>query len=71
MTTRPIKLEDVTKEQADFIFNVVVCSAFQEAIRETKNDWMLDFVYDSSLLEKLEKHYERLYYEDITKKEIK
>lgn len=64
---KPIKIEDITKEQADCIFNVVVCKEYQEAIQETKNHWMLDFVYDSSMLEKLEKHYERLYYESQTK----
>lgn len=52
---------DLTLEEINKIFGVVMDTKLQEELMNNnhKDAWMLDFIYDSKLLEDLEKHHQK------------
>ncbi len=68
-----MNIENLTREQIDKIFGLVMDSKAQdELMRNCGEDyWMLGFVLDSELLNKLEKYSDKLFLEEkLTKKEL-
>jgi hypothetical protein len=59
--------ENITKEQVNKIFGLVMDSKAQDELMNNITDkdyWMLGFVFDSELLKRLEKYSERLILEE-------
>jgi hypothetical protein len=62
-----MNFENITKEQIEKIFGLVMDSKAQDELMNNVNDkdyWMLGFVFDSELLKRLEKYSEKLILEE-------
>lgn len=62
-----MNFENLTKEDVEKIFGVILDSSKQDELMNNpgcEDYWMLGFVFDSKLLEKLEKYSEKLYLEE-------
>lgn len=62
-----MNFENLTKEDVEKIFGVILDSSKQDELMKNpgcEDYWMLGFVFDSKLLEKLEKYSEKLYLEE-------
>lgn len=68
-----MNVENLTREQIDKIFGLVMDSKAQDELMKNCGEdyWMLGFVLDSELLNKLEKYSDKLFLEEkLTKKEL-